>query len=231
MEIEKVSKLLSKYNGWVDGLFDDVLYFTTCGCDEKSISTEEANGWTFVSAFEGEKYTPSERFGDFVKRVVYKRTPPPFYFSSNPWSEKKDWTWLPDLCFSDKEENILEFTGGHGGHGSPYVIRTFQCACSNLTANIFEDFEGERYITMCMKCASITNAFSFEEFEIPKKELLYSAPWEQWTCSCGCSDHILHYAIEYPVETDECDCFSWLELVTECQKCGQIEELMSKEIL
>jgi hypothetical protein len=228
MNIHEARSLLSKNNGWVQGPYNGVLLSTIGNSDERTIAAEQRQGWTLVAVFHGDEMVADTTAKGFPNRAVFQRPLPTCYSASDPWHDSGSWAWLPRLAVSKDEPAAASFLGV-GGHGSPFVVRSFRCDCNGGSARIFLDEEGERYIVLCAECGRLSNVFSFEPFPLPDLGILVEQAWREVKCCCGSQQHVLHYGLEYSADSETGSDFTWIALAAECTACGGFAEVFSKE--
>jgi hypothetical protein len=229
MDIKEAQRLLVENNGWVQGSYNGVLLSTIGNCTEQGIAAEQREGWKLIAVFHGDQMRADSSASGLPNRAVFERPLPAFYSVPDLWHDGPAWAWLPRLALPEQERAAMEFLGA-GGHGSPFVVRSFRCQCGRTAVRVFQDEGCERVIIVCTGCGLVSNAFSFEPFGVPGSESLGDEPWTKLRCPCGGDHYALHYGIEYSPDSESgCD-FTWLSLAAKCTKCGSFAEVCSKEI-
>lgn len=228
MDIKEAQRLLLENNGWVQGSYNGVLLSTVGNCTEQGIAAEQREGWNLVAVFHGDQMRADSSAKSFPNRAVFERPLPAFYSAPDPWHDGEGWTWLPRLALPEHGRAVVEFLGV-GGHGSPFVVRTFRCWCGRTAVQVFQHKERGRDIVVCTECGLFSIAFSFEPFALPELRSLDDGLWTKIQCPCGGDQHTLHYGIEYSPDSQNGSDFTWISLAANCTKCGSFVEICSKE--
>ena len=228
MDIKQAQRLLLENNGWVQGPYNDVLLSTIANCTEQGIAAEQRQGWKLVAVFHGHDMRADHSPGGFPNRAVFERPLPTFHSAPDPWHDGPRWAWLPQLDLPAAESAISESLGV-GGHGSPFLVRSFRCRCGRAAIRVFQDDQRERYVVVCAECSLVSNAFSFEPFDLPELRHLEHGPWAKLQCPCGGDQHTLHYGIEYSPDSQHGSDFTWISLAANCTKCGRFAQVCSLE--
>src|SRR4051794_33434651 len=97
MDREGIRQVLRE-RGWCQIYADGCFYNTIGNANDRTISTEEANGWELVGIFAPDDdmavMNDPSATGNLT---VFRKPAPPFFLADNPWVEKGSMPWLPDL--------------------------------------------------------------------------------------------------------------------------------------
>ena len=200
-----ITNKLSENNGWFQGIIGDSIFNTIGNATKETISSEVNNGWEFVGWYspvnflELKSYLPNNL-------TVFKRPLMKFFYKSNPWQNKMKIPWLPDLDYAIKNDDKIQLTTSLG-HNCPSIIRKCVCSCKNDVFHL--KYNDKVILGQCIQCEKVVTIWNNEIFELNYySDNLFKIKDAAVT---------ILYSIEYPVDSESGDDFSWILIYVQYQ--------------
>ncbi len=217
-EIEQIRQVLRK-RGWCQIYSNGYFYNTTGNSSPESIVREQEMGWELVGIFAPKKKLalvtdPSVK----PNFTVYRRPAPAFFTAENPWAEKGQLSWLPDLTYGVEERLSLSLCVG--GHGSPGMARRFRCICGKQEVTCLYNAEDGSAIAECPSCLQRSTVSDVQQEGLPL---------QLFVCDCGDNRVWIDVGIEYSVGAEEGWDFSWITVAATCCSCLEATILFDDE--
>ena len=195
-----ITEKLKENNGWFQGIIDNSIYNTIGNASEIGIANEIKNGWELIGYYSINDCSVLESYAKF-NLTVFKKPLMKFFYESNPWQNKKNIIWLPDLAYLQKSKDKIQQTKSLG-HNCPTVLRKCICTCCNDSFLI--GINNSKIIGKCTDCDKEIVIWDNEDYLVDFNN-------ENIKSLANKVVNIL-YSIEYSVDSESGDDFSWISI-------------------
>ena len=219
MDTDQIRQVLRE-RGWCQICADNHFYNTVGNMTPAGIAKEAERGWELVGIFAWNSEMALVTDASVKPNLTVFRKPAPAFFSSaNPWAEKGQLSWLPDLTLGI-ENDLTQALSKAGGHGSPGIARRFICDCGEQAVTCFYNAEDGRAEAECPSCLDRSKVSDVQQ---------QGLTLQQFACDCGERRVQIDLGIEYPVDATAGWDFSWITVAVTCCSCGKAAILFSAE--
>ncbi len=195
-----ITEKLKENNGWFQGIIDNSIYNTIGNASEIGVSNEIKNGWELIGYFSPDDYSELKSYSKF-NLTVFKKPLMKFFYESNPWQNKKNIIWLPDLTYVEKNNDNIQQTKSLG-HNCPTILR--KCICTCCKDSFLIGISENKIIGKCTDCDKDIVIWDNEDYQIDfDNDNIISLV-----------DKVVNilYSIEYPVDSESGGDFSWISI-------------------